>query len=34
MASATVGTEDLNFINVGDDKKYSDILGLPNHVEA
>ena len=25
-----VGVEDLNFINVGDDKKYADILGLPN----
>ena len=25
-----VGSEDLNFINVGDDKKYADILGLPN----
>lgn len=26
----TVGVEDLNFINVGDDKKYADILGMPN----
>lgn len=25
-----VGSEDLNFINVGDDKKYADTLGLPN----
>ncbi|MBI3210533.1 MAG: carboxypeptidase regulatory-like domain-containing protein [Candidatus Solibacter usitatus] len=25
-----IGVEDLNFINVGDDKKYADILGLPN----
>ncbi|MFN7937348.1 MAG: carboxypeptidase-like regulatory domain-containing protein [Bryobacteraceae bacterium] len=25
-----VGVEDLNFINVGDDKKYADQLGLPN----
>ena len=25
-----VGVEDLNFINVGDDKKYADMLGLPN----
>ncbi len=24
------GSEDLNFLNVGDDKKYADILGLPN----
>jgi hypothetical protein len=28
--SFNVGAEDLNFINVGDDKKYADILGLPN----
>jgi hypothetical protein len=26
----SVGAEDLNFINVGDNKKWSDILGLPN----
>ncbi|MGB9604847.1 MAG: hypothetical protein ACP5U2_03865 [Bryobacteraceae bacterium] len=26
----TVGDEDLNFANVGDDKKWADILGLPN----
>ncbi len=26
----TVGVEDLNFINVGDDKKHADTLGLPN----
>ncbi len=25
-----VGVEDLNFINVGDNKKYADTLGLPN----
>ncbi|MEK7407341.1 MAG: carboxypeptidase regulatory-like domain-containing protein [Acidobacteriota bacterium] len=25
-----VGVEDLNFINIGDDKKWADILGLPN----
>ena len=25
-----VGSEDLNFINVGDNKKYADQLGLPN----
>ncbi len=25
-----ISTEDLNLINVGDDKKYADILGLPN----
>ena len=26
----TVGVEDLNFINIGDDKKWADTLGLPN----
>ncbi|MBI3280281.1 MAG: TonB-dependent receptor [Acidobacteria bacterium] len=25
-----VGVEDLNFLNIGDDKKWADILGLPN----
>jgi hypothetical protein len=28
--SFNVGSEDLNFFNVGDDKKWADTLGLPN----